>query len=184
MKHLIRVVTILLIFSTSAFAQEGKINWKITWDGAVKAATESSRPILMLFTNPRRCPPCRQLEASTLKNADVVAFINDKFVPLLLVTNTKESQALAMEFNIRGIPTFIVADSGKNEIARIVGYRSPVQLIENLREEARTSTVKEPTSKDNEQVKRSTLYAVFIPVIIIATVLLVLAGKRLRRKKE
>jgi len=184
MKCLVRIITILLILSASAFAGEGKINWKTTWNGAAKVAAESSKPILMLFTNPRRCPPCRQLEASTLKDAGVVAFINEKFVPLLLVTNTSENQALAMEFNIRGIPTFIVADSGKNEITRIVGYRDSRQLLESLREEINTSLVKEPVSSQQGQTKHFTLYGIAILVVIIAAVLLALARKRRNPSKS
>ena len=133
MKRLIRVVAILSILSTTAFAGEGGIGWKATWDKAKAEAAESSRHVLILFTNPERCPPCRRLEANTLPSAEVTAFINDNYVPFLAHTGEIKNQELAREFGIRGIPTFIVADSGKNEITRVVGYRTPGQLIESLK---------------------------------------------------
>ena len=169
MKHMVMVATILSILSAAAFAEEDEINWTTTWDEAVEASAESSKPVLILFTNPERCPPCRMLDANTLPDAEVTAFINENFVPLLAHTGIRENQVLAGKFGIRGIPTFIITDSDKNEIARIVGYQPPAQFIESM--------------KSKMQNGSNTLIYIIISMVVLAGIVYFMSRNRRTRNK-
>ena len=46
----------------------------------------------------------------------------------------EEGERLARKFKIRGFPTLIVLDSDGQEVDRIIGARSPKELIELLKE--------------------------------------------------
>ena len=108
------------------------IAWKTTWDATAKAAKAEAKPILVLITNPERCPPCRMMEEQTWPNPDVAAFVNTNLIPLKIHTGHSTERALAQEFNIRGIPTTLVIDVDKSVIGKQVGFAPPDDFLEFL----------------------------------------------------
>ena len=101
------------------------IAWKTTWDDAAQAARNDGSHILLLFTNPERCPPCRMMEQQTWPNPEVVAHVNQHFVPLKVHTGRSEERSLGSEFEVRGIPTTVVCDTDKKVLAKKVGFAPP-----------------------------------------------------------
>lgn len=124
-------LTIALSASPGVSAENAArtIPWKTSWNETVKAAEQGPKNILLLFTNPERCPPCRMMEKQTWPDPRVVGFVNANFVPLMIHTGRSEEPSLANEFTIRGIPTTLVIDTKKNVIARKAGFLPPEDLL-------------------------------------------------------
>jgi len=110
--------------------QKTEIRWLKDLDSAKKRAAQTKRLILILFTNPRTCPPCRLLERETLPNEKVKRFVTEKFVPLK--PEGERYRDLVSKYNIPVIPTLVVATAEGKEIGRFVGYRSPEGFIDAL----------------------------------------------------
>ncbi len=133
------VVTIAVLFAAALFAQQNQppkqppekqpapqkteIKWLKDFDAAKKQAAQQKRLILILFTNPATCPPCRLLEKETLPNEKVIKFVMEKFVPFK--PEGEQYRTLCEKFKIRAIPTLVVATAEGKEIGRFLGYRSP-----------------------------------------------------------
>ncbi len=185
MKHMVLVVTIFSILSAAAFAEEDEINWTTTWDEAAEASAESSKPVLILFTDPQRCPPCRRLEATTLKDGDVADFIDENFVPLVIVTSARETRDFLMEFNFKYIPTIIVIDVEKNEITRTAGYKTPGQFIEFMKSAVEINATEKPAieKKGKEQNGSNTLIYIIISLVVLAGIVYFMSRNRRTQNK-
>ena len=137
------VVVIAVLFAVALFAQQNQpskqppekqpapqkteIKWLKDFDAAKKQAAQQKRLILILFTNPKVCPPCRLLEKETFPNEKVVKFVTEKFVPFK--PEEEQYRTLCGKFKIRVIPTLVVTTAEGEEIGRFLGYRSPDGFI-------------------------------------------------------
>jgi tetratricopeptide (TPR) repeat protein len=113
--------------------RKAKINWETKWADAAKKAKKADKYILLLFTDPRRCPPCRMMDSKTWPDKEVVKFINKKFVPLYINTGIRANHAMAKEWNYRYIPTIIITNAKKKVISLLSGFRTPDELLEYLK---------------------------------------------------
>jgi tetratricopeptide (TPR) repeat protein len=64
--------------------------------------------------------------AVTYPNAEVVAFVNQNFIPVQVLF---DAQPLAGDFNITWTPTMIVLDENGKEHHRAVGFQPPEEFI-------------------------------------------------------
>jgi len=106
------------------------ITWKSTWHDAAQTAKLEGRDILLLFTNPDRCPPCQMMEEQTWPNPEVAAYAQQHFVPLKIHTGRSTERTLGNEFEVMGIPTTVVCDAEKHELARKTGFVPPAEFLE------------------------------------------------------
>lgn len=112
--------------------QKNSIAWKTSWESAAKKAKAESMNILLLFTNPERCPPCRMMEQQTWPNEQVVKAVNANFVPLMIHTGRSSERALGNELMVRGIPATFIVDTDKNVLAKKVGFVPPEEFLSFL----------------------------------------------------
>ena len=126
-------------------AQKSEIKWLNDFDAAKKQAAQQKRLILILFTNPAVCPPCRLLEKETLPKEKVIKFVTEKFVPLK--PQGEQYRTLCGKFKIRAIPTLVVATAEGKEIGRFVGYRSPDGFINAITDIIKYKEAKEAAKK-------------------------------------
>ena len=96
--------------------------WQHDLDAGLDDAADAGKPVFAFFTADW-CPPCRQLKAGILKDADVMAGLreNHVLVKVDLTSRTGPNAVLASEYNIRGIPTVILIDPYEGEYERFTG---------------------------------------------------------------
>lgn len=84
------ILAILLLVPSLAYAQMdyGKnINWHTLKEG-MEIAKREKKPIIVDFAvDPKMCPRCKFLEKNVYNSSEIVAKINDDFVPILIDLN-------------------------------------------------------------------------------------------------
>ena len=95
------------------------------------AAVLRAETILVVFTDPPRCPPCRRLEKA-LAHPAVQSLLGDCGIRLVAETNPRRMAA----WRVPAIPTAVlvdVTDGRTTELRRFTGARSAWELIRFVR---------------------------------------------------
>jgi len=97
----------------------------------VEAAIAGGGPVILDFYADW-CAPCRELDEKTFQAPDVVAVLDgySRF-KVDLTRSSEETQTLAAEYRVMGVPTVIVF-SGGEETFRITGFEPPAKFLERL----------------------------------------------------
>lgn len=127
------------------------IQWQ-AYDLALQAAKRDKRPVYIQF-HANWCPYCKKLAAESYTRTDVQKLLNEKFVPVQILDNSKESytikgqnytvQDLLVKFKVSGFPTLVFLTSDGKPIGIIPGYVEADDfkiLLEFIANEAYLST--------------------------------------------
>jgi tetratricopeptide (TPR) repeat protein len=110
-----------------------ELEWLSGVEEGLKKAKEKGIDLLVLFTNPDRCPPCRQLEAQTIPDKDVHAFLATfVLVKMDAWDQGKGSEAAKKHVGNMSIPTILVFGPNGKEKGRISGFRPPEVFVKDL----------------------------------------------------
>lgn len=101
------------------------MKWHTSMIYARDASWTEHKPVLLDFYNPQSLG-CKQMDADTYSQDEVVQFIHDHFVPLRL---DHENHPFSREYNIIWTPTLIILDQDGKEFQRTTGYLGKDQLI-------------------------------------------------------
>ena len=97
----------------SAVSQE--IQWHSYGDGMSRGKFEKKKVFIHFYAD--WCPACKQMEKQTFKNPDVVASLNENFIPIKV--NTDRDQQTATIFRVRALPdNWFIAEDGE-----IIGHQ-------------------------------------------------------------
>ncbi len=128
--NVIRIVSgIVLLIGGVAFALPQERGPHVAWDTFSEArlaeAREAGRPVIIDFYADW-CIPCKELDALTFSDGDVVAE-SERFVRLkadLTRPGAEQTVALTGQFDILGVPTIVFIDSSGTEVesSRLVGF--------------------------------------------------------------
>ena len=110
-------LTVMVAASGTAFAQE--VQWRHDYAAARKESAATGRPLLLDFGS-ENCIWCQRLDASTFRNPNVIALLNDKFIPVKLDGNREEQ--LTQALNVTGFPTLVLAAPDGKVLGRKDGY--------------------------------------------------------------
>ena len=87
------------------------------------------------------CPHCKNIKATTLKDAEVIAFMNSNYVFAGLNFEKPGSEDFKTKYNVKTFPTFLVLDENGLELARFTGelkkdkFLSEVKLALNIKQQ-------------------------------------------------
>lgn len=95
----------------------------ITTSAQHEECLTSTRPVIILYTNPARCAPCRALEP--IFNKAALTYTDIDFY--VVNTNTQALQTTLKNIGIQSIPT-IVFNYNKKSIMRTVGRLTEADL--------------------------------------------------------
>lgn len=122
------MVTAALLFSIAILTRtptEGPFQ-DLTFVQALAAAKRDNKVVMIDFFT-TWCVPCKKLDSTTWKDADVVAWLSQKAIALKL--DAEKEVDLAKQHNINAYPTMLLLKPDGSEIGRIVGYKTPKEFL-------------------------------------------------------
>lgn len=121
-------IVISLLAMSQAFAQD-KIAWRSDYQTARKESQEKNKPLVIdFFTDP--CPWCVKMDTTTYADPQIVALLNDKFIPLKIHGSNETKLAAALQ--IASYPTTVFASPDGKILGTEVGFREPARFSELL----------------------------------------------------
>jgi thiol:disulfide interchange protein DsbD len=107
------------------------LSWQPFDAGEVESAIAGEKSVILDFYADW-CAPCKELDEKTFA-APEVASVLDGYARFKvdLTRSSEETQALASEYRVMGVPTVIVF-SGGEEVFRITGFEPPAQFLKRL----------------------------------------------------
>ena len=94
--------------------------------------------MLLFFTAPGWCGPCRMLEAGPVASKEFADIVSKNAAVRLDFSDRRnipeKSRAALTTFKVEGFPTLIVLDAAGKEKGRIVGYRPQKEFIREVGE--------------------------------------------------
>ena len=118
---------VLGVLPNPAFSKE--IAWNKFDQGIVRSKSENKKIFLHFYAD--WCGACRIMESKTFKDPAVIAYINEKFIPIK-VNADREKEATEL-FKVRALPdNWFIAEDGK-PIGHRPGYITPVQFKDILK---------------------------------------------------
>lgn len=118
LKHL--VSSFLLLFTFTIYAQDSIHFDESGLETIMQRSKTENKPIFyMIYAD--WCPHCKNIKATTLKDPEVISFINTNYVVAGLDFEKPGSESFKSKYNIKTFPTFLVLDSNGIELARFTG---------------------------------------------------------------
>lgn len=84
--------------------------WLTDYDRAVAERDRGGKPVVILFTDPSRCLPCRRLEAGALAEQTVRAALSGHVCLRVVLDGNPKADALARALRVDTIPTLLRFD--------------------------------------------------------------------------
>ncbi len=116
-----------LVGGGSAGGQD-EVRWVDGIEEAQASAAEQNRPVLLVFTDPSTCPPCRQMDLETWADAQTASFVADRVIPVKLLPGMAGRQEAARRYGVQFLPTLVLTDAQGNPLARAEGRMGPRRL--------------------------------------------------------
>jgi len=126
------LTAILLALTSCASKSASDLTWLSSIEEGVTKARARGTKILVLFTNPARCPPCRMMVENTFPDSEVQAVLKSFVLVKPDITDQAQGTLSAQKYNVRAIPTIVILDSNGRQIGRAVGYMPPKAFISEL----------------------------------------------------
>lgn len=104
---------LLALFAAPQLIGAAEIQWLTDLDTALQRAREEERNVFVLVTAPSWCPPCRELDETTLTSPAVARWLNGNFVPLRLEDSNPQHALL----EVPAMPAMFVLDASGGTIA-------------------------------------------------------------------
>ena len=130
----------LFVFPFSAYAQDSIRFDESGLESVIQRAKMEKKPIFyMAYAD--WCPHCKNIKATTLRDPEVVLFMNANYVFAGLNFEKPGSEDFKTKYNVKTFPTFLVLDENGQELARFTGelkkdkFLSEVKLALNPKQQ-------------------------------------------------
>ena len=130
----------LFVFPFSAYAQDSIRFDESGLESVIQRAKVEKKPIFyMAYAD--WCPHCKNIKATTLKDSEVISFMNTNYVFAGLNFEKPGSEDFKTKYNVKTFPTFLVLDENGQELARFTGelkkdkFLSEVKLAMNPKQQ-------------------------------------------------
>lgn len=109
-------------------AQEIKFSTKSYKE--VLAAAKASHKKVFVDAFATWCAPCKELQKRTFKDPKAAAYFNKRFINFSIDVERGEGVALAMAWQVEGLPTLLIVDENGRVLANHTGFVDGKGLIE------------------------------------------------------
>ncbi len=107
----------------------GSIQWQSFQKGLTLSENTGKKVFLYFYTE--RCGYCKKMESKTFRDADVVAYLNENYIPVKV--NAAKERNVSKQYNVRGVPaTWFITENNK-KLRNRPGYIAPDQLLQMLK---------------------------------------------------
>jgi len=104
------------------------IPWITDYQKALTRAQQQNKPVLIAFSA-AWCGYCQKMKKSTYPDADVIA-VADAFIPLMI--DTDKNPGVARQYEVSGIPRYIILAPDGKQIESFVGFLEPKDFIAKM----------------------------------------------------
>lgn len=127
------LVCIMLALTTTAFAQNQKIEFKplATADAFKQAKEEHKLVFVDCFTE--WCIPCKQMEVSVFQTDSVAEFFNSTFVNVKMDMEKGEGPEVLKKYVVGAFPTYLLLDDSGKIIYKFVGGMPAAEFMAHIR---------------------------------------------------
>ena len=117
-KHLISLF--FLLSTITIYAQDSIRFDESGLESVIQRAKNENKPVFyMVYAD--WCPHCKNIKATTLKDPEVISFMNQNYIFAGLDFEKPGSESFKTKYNIKSFPTFLVLDNNGIELARFTG---------------------------------------------------------------
>lgn len=122
---------LMSLLSISVFANS--INFEKDLTSAKQKAVAENKKLMIMYSTPT-CPECNYMKKKVLKDEQIVSYINENFVSIIL--DIKEDEKI-LPYKFIGIPTFYFANASNMELIgkKIGGTREEqfLEIVKNIK---------------------------------------------------
>lgn len=130
------VALILVVFFTNqqgnqtAYDEDAPaVSWRSDYAAAMQQAKDDNKPVLLAF-HASWCGPCNQMKKTTYHDADVMTQAENYITVMIDVDNQND---VAGEYQVSGIPAYIILSPEGEVQERFVGYHPPDSFAKKLK---------------------------------------------------
>nr|WP_314864293.1 thioredoxin fold domain-containing protein [uncultured Flavobacterium sp.] len=131
--HFRHLISSLLLFFTFSIQAQDSIRFdERGLELVMQHAKTENKPIFyMVYTD--WCPHCKNIKATTLKDSEVISFMNANYVFAGLNFEKAGSESFKSKYNIKNFPTFLVLDTNGIELARFTGELKKEKFLSEVK---------------------------------------------------
>jgi Flp pilus assembly protein TadD len=104
------------------------LRWHTKLPDALREASADGKPVLVMFSAPW-CGYCKKMEREVLPDAEVINYLKGY---ILAYINIDENDSLSTQYQIKGVPSFVIMDGKGNAKRKIEGFHAVRSFVSEL----------------------------------------------------
>jgi thioredoxin-related protein len=142
---------VLLLVVAGVACAEG-VQWRKDYNEARKEAAEKDKPLFLDFGT-ADCTWCKRLDADVFSDKDIIALMNEQFIPLRIDGN--RDARLVEALRIHSYPTLVFASPDGRILGTQEGYVDAGRFQEQLRRAAALYATPDGMTRDYQEAARA-----------------------------
>lgn len=138
MKRLL--ITLSLILSVAVASAQVEFESSTYSALLLKAKTENK--LIFMDCYAEWCGPCKYMDANVFTDKSVGEFMNKNFLNAKFNMEEGDGLSVARKYKVTSYPTFLIINSGGDEVVRLVGSSSPSEFISRIEKSLKEVEVK------------------------------------------
>ncbi len=119
------------------------IAWNSSLEDALRISQNAGKPLMLDFTADW-CAACKEMDATTFRDARVVSEIAANWIPARIdaTRNSPELDSILGRFKVQGFPTVVLISPSGKILDKMTGYMAPEELLAKMSSQKTTGRLK------------------------------------------